>query len=240
MKNWLQGEEKKILSKWLKQQPNFVYDKAKVKERLMHSVRTAPLEEPKFSWLTMPNWGLVLTAMVIMIGSATFAYADQAKPGDVLFPVNKLNDRLILSLPFTAQTKARIQAQIVTKRLDALDQINQFAEKPTPRFENKKLQTIKESDKSLTTAIERVTENKKAFEEAGNLAGAEAMRKTLTQLETLAGQQAERVESLESKTEDKVRKEEIRQHLAEIKKARKKAGDALKIRIELEKLENSN
>ncbi len=240
MKNWFMGEEKKILSAWMKKQPKFTYDKAQVKERLMQSVRMAPMEEPKFSWLTMPNWGLVLTAMVIMIGSATFAYADQAKPGDALFPLNKLNNRLILSLPFTAQTKARIQAQIVSKRLDALDQINEFTEKTTPSFENKKLQTIKESDESLTTAIEKVTENKKAFEQAGNTAGAEAMRKTLTQLETLAGKQEERVESLGNKTVDETRKEEIRQHLTEIKKARKKAGDALKIRVELEQQKNGN
>ena len=106
MKNWLQGAEKKILSAWMKKQPEFKYNKEDVKARLMQSVRATPMEEPTFSWLTMPNWGLVLTAMVIMISSATFAYADQAKPGDVLFPLNKLNNRLILSMPFSAQTKA--------------------------------------------------------------------------------------------------------------------------------------
>ena len=115
-----------------------------------------------------------------------------------------------------------------------MDQINQFKADAvtTPGFENKKLQTIKESDESLQTAIEKVTESKRNMEESGNTVGAEALRQTLTRLEDLASQQQAQVESLENKTLDQDSKREIQQHLSEIKKARKKAGDALKLELD--------
>jgi hypothetical protein len=234
MNNWFQKNEKQKLGSWLKSEPGFKYDKTNVKQRLMMSVKHASQGEAEetFSWKTMPNWGVVLAALVIMLGSATFAYADQARPGDILFPVNKLNDKIILNLPFSAQTKARIQAQIVSKRLDALDQVTKDdSSRPDNSLNrSKKLETIKESRISLTTAIQKVTEAKKMLEDNGNTTGAEALRQTLTHLEELAGQQEEKIQYLEEHAIDKADKKEIGQHLSEIKKERKKASDALKIR----------
>ena len=239
MKNLLQKRERGLLASWLRGQPNFKYDKQGIKARLMMSVKSSAQGEEEISipWISMPNWGVVLAALVIMLGTATFAYADNAKPGDALFPVNKLNDKIILNLPFSAQTKARIQAQIVSKRLDALDHISKEdkIDKTDKVFLNRKLLTVKESHESLSIAIKKVSENQKKLEESGNEQGAEQLIETLARLENLAALQEEKVKYLEEHTEDLRTKEEIHQHLSEIKKERKKVKEQLKIKgIELE------
>lgn len=239
MNDLLQKKERRLLASAFKTQPNFKYDKSGVKARLMMSVKGAPQgeEEVSIAWISMPNWGVVLTALVIMLGTATFAYADNAKPGDVLFPVNKLNDKIILNLPFSAQTKARIQAQIVSKRLDALDTISKDDRlgKQDPTFMSKKLLTVKESHESLSTAIKKVSENQKRLEENGNEHGAEQLKETLTRLENLAAMHEAKIQYLEEHTQDRMAKDEIHQHLDEIKQERKKIKDQLKIKgIQLE------
>ena len=127
---------------------------------------------------------------------------------------------------------ARIQAQIVSKRLDALDTISKDDRlgKQDPTFMSKKLLTVKESHESLSTAIKKVSENQKRLEEKGNEHGAEQLKETLTRLENLAAMHEEKVKYLEDHTEDMKTKEEIHHHLAEIKKERQKVKHQLQVK----------
>src|SRR6185436_13453840 len=98
--------------------------------------------------------------------SATFAFASNSKPGDKLFALNKLGEDIVLKLPLSVEQQANVQAYIVSNRLQALDQVISKPEE-TLASSTKKLQTIKETDDSLSKAVEAVTKNQAASEASG-------------------------------------------------------------------------
>jgi hypothetical protein len=202
---------------------NFSFDQEKVKNRLMYSLNDAPIKAPAkiFFRTRILKYSSVLAAFVIFV-SATFAFASSSEPGDKLFPLNKIGEKVILSLPLSAQQKASIQTGIVNKRLKSLETVK-------VRTEDKQLETVKESDESLQNAIEAVSANKKRLEASGHTQGAEKLGQVLNRLDALAEKHEQQFQSIEELISDNEGKQTVRKHLREIKNARRKAHIELKL-----------
>src|SRR5260370_34296363 len=88
------------LSKLLKQSAqDFQFDHQKVKQRLLYSLRDAPIKQPQITFMPIRilKYSSIIAAMLIFL-SATFAFASNAKPGDKRFALSKLGESSIRSL----------------------------------------------------------------------------------------------------------------------------------------------
>ncbi len=151
---------------------DFRFDEQRVKDRLLYSLRETPIKAPARTFFTFRfmKYSALVAGLVIFL-SATFVLALNANPGDRLFGLNKFGENVILSLPLSMEQKAQVQAGIVTRRLEALQEIE--AQPAGPGLETKQLETIKESDESIQNAIDTVTANKVKLENSGQTASAE-------------------------------------------------------------------
>lgn len=216
-------KSKKLLNLLKQSKQDFRFDPANLKAQLIQDISAR--RQTVFHPVRMRIWhtfeyGVALAAMVIFV-SATFVFAGNSQPGDRLFPISKLSEKVILSLPLTAAQKARVQTQIVTKRLKALNDIDNSGN-------TKILETVRESDESLSNAIETVSVKRDDFQAAGNTKAAEPLNEVLGQLENLASEHEQRVEIIRQKMEDKDVQNEIDGHLQQIKHAKRKAMQELR------------
>lgn len=213
--NFFKDEKRDKLISMLKQsKPDFKFDPNSGKVQLMQSLTRSQIVEPE---MKMHSWHIMryslATACLLIFVSGTFAFASNAKPGDKLFPMNKLGEQMILKLPLTDEVRANFQARIVSKRLEALTQVKPEA----------KLETIKESDESLNQAVEAITTNRQNLRTKGNKQAEARLNNVLNQLESLAQKQQERIEVLQSETDDTQVRLMIDQHLLRVKQAKQKA-----------------
>lgn len=197
---------------------DFEFDPDKVKYRLLSSInQTAQQPIRHFRFRRVVQYSVGFAGLVIAI-STTFAFASTAKPGDKLFALNKFGEGVVLRLPLSVEQKAKVQEYIVTSRLEALDQVQ----------EAKNLSTVKETDESLMSAVDAITENKKKLEASGKTVAAEKLEKVLDQLQIQAEKREAKIKKLEEETKDLKTKAEIRRHLRKIEESRKKAQAEIK------------
>jgi hypothetical protein len=215
-------QSNKKLEQLLKQsQQNFQFDEEKVKNRLMYSLNDAPIKAPiktvSFN-LRIIKYSSMVAGLAIFI-SATFVFASNAKPGDKLFPVNKLGEKVILSLPLTVEQKAAIQTRMVSNRLEALTEV---------KTESSELETVKESDETLKRAVDAVSANKQRLLKSGNTQAAARLDNTLVKLEDLAQQHEQKVETLEQTSQNPETRKLIKAHLLEIRNSHERVRMEIK------------
>ncbi|MBX4191209.1 MAG: hypothetical protein KW804_00175 [Candidatus Doudnabacteria bacterium] len=210
---WFKSKNDKDLIALLKNSgSDFDFDPNKVKYRLLNSIRSTDQKAVHFRFSHALQYSIAFACLVVMI-STTFAFASSAKPGDKLFALNKFGEQIVLKLPLSIEQKAKVQEYIVTNRLDAMDVVE----------EAQKLQTVKESDESLSTAVNAITENKKKLENSGKKEQAERLEQVLDKLQSKAVQQEAKLQELEDRTEDENTRTEIRNYRKKIEDTRKKA-----------------
>ncbi|MEJ0021595.1 MAG: hypothetical protein WDN47_03345 [Candidatus Doudnabacteria bacterium] len=218
------SKSKKKMIKLLKDsEQDFRFDEQRVKDRLLYSLRETPIKAPARTFFTFRfmKYSALVAGLVIFL-SATFVLALNANPGDRLFGLNKFGENVILSLPLSMEQKAQVQAGIVTRRLEALQEIE--AQPAGPGLETKQLETIKESDESIQNAIDTVTANKVKLENSGQTASAEKLGKVLDQIDTLAKKHEDRIKTIETQMPDQKAQQTIDNHLNGIKNSRQKAS----------------
>lgn len=211
----------------------FRFDPEKIKYRLLSSINQLHQNPAHhhFRFTRVIKYSVSFAGMVIVL-SSTFAFASSSKPGDKLFALNKAGERVVLSLPMPSEQKAQVQAYIVTQRFEALDEVEVQAE-------TRNLETVKESDETLTSAIDRITENKKQLESRGKTKSAEKLETVLDQLQITAEKREKKIMELQEKTTDKDAKRKIEEHLKQIRKSREKAQLEIR-RYRLEKTIDDN
>jgi hypothetical protein len=225
---WFKSDKKEVIAKLLAQaSADFRFDKNAIKYRLLSSIKQSdqkPVAGFKFNRVI--KFGALTAGFVIFLSGA-FAMASNSEPGDKLFILNKAGEKVILSLPISDQQKAQVQAYIVTDRLETLDQV-EVETKQNTKAETKKLESIKESEETLTTAIDNISEKKIELESKGQTKSAEKLEDVLDQLQTKAEKREAKIKEIEEKTENSQTKDEIRKHRKKIEESRKKARAQIK------------
>ncbi len=201
---------------------DFKFDPNPGKYRLLASIEHAAQKKPALHFSPILKYCLI-TACLLLFVSGTFVFAANSQPGDTLFSLNKIGENIILNLPLSDLQKAEVQEQIVTKRLEALDRVQAKTETVKTQLDARKLETVKESDETLSAAIENISKNKQKLEAAGNTQGAEKLGTVLDRLQAKVADREQTIQKIEDETADEPSKTKIRQHLRQIKKSREKA-----------------
>lgn len=198
---------------------DFRFHQDLVKLRVLSSLRSEIFIPAKNGvWrFTFMHYGAVI-AVVVLCVSVTFVKAAQSQPGETLFPLNKLGEKIILGLPLSAQQKAQFETNIVSKRLKSLQQIKAQQDGLTDsQWQNKQLETIKESDESLRSAVETVSATQAKFQTLGQTNDADNLNQILGQLDSLAQAHEENILEIENETPEGTIKQAVNMHLNQIR-----------------------
>ena len=200
---------------------DFRFDSNEVKQRLMMSVQVRHLtrEEKQFliykpsSW---PNYAVGLaTAFILAVTTTGLAYASsQSKPGDILFPVQKLQNQIILSLPLPQTKKAEISTNIATKRLKELDEITKDPQ-AKPEIVTAEVNAV---DDSIQQAAKLTPET----DSQGSTKHPEHINNILDKLDDLTTQQQQTLQTLDTQVQDQELKKKIQTSLSELQLTKEK------------------
>ena len=206
---------------------NFRFDQTSAKTRLLADLHSAPyLGRAPFRQSHSRQY-LVGGLSVVVLVSGTFTYAQSANPGDVLFPINKFGEQIILSLPFSPQTNAQIHTNLVTKRFNALDEVIDNDQDDSLETQQLQLVTIQESDETFNQAIEAVSNNRQRLLDSGQTQGVDQMSQTLNDLEVLAQKHEQQIVDLEAKVGDPQIKDLMEVHRQSIYNSRSRVKTEL-------------
>ena len=220
---WFNDEKLSRLQKQLKYtELDFKFDHQGVKNHLMQSIVEQKYSQAgsraKFGMRRrVVSWAAGSLALVVFISSGTLAFADNSAPGDKLFFLDKFQEKIILSLPLPSEKRADVQAKIVTERMNELTELKKLENQSSI-----KLRAVKESEESVTRAIESVTTVKTELEKRGKSKQAEQLDSVLNRLDDLAGKQETEISEIKKKLKEKGDVEKADKSLLEIKKARNK------------------
>ncbi|HEV8601414.1 MAG TPA: DUF5667 domain-containing protein [Patescibacteria group bacterium] len=225
-------EQFENLIKLLKQsEQDFKFDQKSIKLNLLTSINSHHLPEKEKIKLreisihrfSVYQYSAVFAVILFATGGATFALANTAKPGDFLFPLDLLQEKMVLSLPLSEQKKAKLESNFVSERIVELKQLRQARGSDTV-----KAAAVKESQKTLTSAVEAVTRSKDLLQARGRNQQAQELDNVLDELETLAGEHEKNAGEIKDEVEEPGLKIEIENNLTDIKKARLKAGHKIR------------
>lgn len=232
MKLFENPKSEELIKQLGKSQVDFEFDQVGGKKSLLAAIENISPETELKSSKRRPfilQFGLALGVVLLMM-SGTFAAASKSLPGDKLFSVTKLKERVLLILPFSPQSRAEIQASIVEERLKALDQFP-LLESEAPikpdmlQIEARKLETLREASESLHQAVDSIQRKRDEFEKNGQTKQAEQLSKVLSNISEQSEKREKMIEEIEKKLEqeDESVKEKARERLEDLKKARNKA-----------------
>ena len=82
-------------------------------------IQKLPIPSPfLFSFITKKSMASIIIALVLMLGASGSVYAsNEARPGDILFPIDQAIERVRLSLTNDDETRARLQVTFEEERL---------------------------------------------------------------------------------------------------------------------------
>jgi len=88
-------------------------------------IQKLPIPSPfLFSFITKKSMASIIIALVLMLGASGSVYAsNEARPGDILFPIDQAIERVRLSLTNDDETRARLQVTFAEERLTELRSI---------------------------------------------------------------------------------------------------------------------
>jgi hypothetical protein len=153
-------------------------------------------------------------------GTSTLVFAaNLAKPGDTLFPVQKLQNDIVLSLPLPEATKQQIRTNIAIQRVSELDPV-----KTSEKLDEKKIHAqIQESNLSIDAAIATLPKPPQAPAKKSN----HKAHALLNQLDDLSNAQEKHLEDLKAKVLDADLKLEIEASIEKAKTRREKLHKSL-------------
>src|SRR5690606_16568898 len=126
-----------------------------------------------------------LVAVVLLV-SGTFSASASSLPGDKLFSIHKLKEKILLTFSPDPVGNAEIQASIVEDRLEALDLLPIQAATPLPQVnEARQLETIKEAETSLNRAVESIQKSRDTMIEKGQDKQVEKLNQVLSNISDL-------------------------------------------------------
>ena len=123
-----------------------------------------------------------------MIGGTTFA-STEAAPGDALFPIKKVVERMQVAVHGDEQTKAELKAKFAEKRVAELERARAEANV------HAEAEAKVEAKAGLSHAIEALTKVEAKLEARGNTEAAEAVRANIERLQA-------RVDVVEDREDD--------------------------------------
>jgi hypothetical protein len=222
---------------------NFEFDSQNIKARLMMAVESQHFSKEELRNFTFkpnfwPRYAFSLTlAVMLMVGTTGFAFAaNNATPGDVLFPIQKIQNQIVLSLPLPETKKEEIRTEIVTKRLKELDAIEKISNPDSAKIQA----IVKESQASIDDAVtnlhmepavEGTTSPDKKQAKLDNLA---------TKLDGLIDTHQKYLKNIQEKTKDSETKETIDNSAKSIESTREKLNSVRKNRAEKSSRKNSD
>lgn len=185
-------------------------DKSEIKNNLMSVINMLPertgtrqasntFNQRRFAMPLIP----LIIATIIALGGGTAAWANTAKPGDTLYPVDQWVERIQERITFTPEAKAGLMANFSEERLaelkamQALDP-SQWSDEMKAKFEQRKQDAVERVAKS----IERVNTVQTKFEE--KLANAdtdvkrEVFQKIIEHLDEVMAKREERMNEIEN------------------------------------------
>ncbi|MBX4187961.1 MAG: hypothetical protein KW793_02380 [Candidatus Doudnabacteria bacterium] len=212
---------------------NFSYDKNGIRNRLMinteeHQMSMAEQKLRELAHKSFVRKHKIATALCLFLliaagSGAALAEADISKPGDKLHSFDQLGEQLLLKLPLTGSQKAKMRANIVDERNKELDYLIQIMPPGTIAT-----QAVKESQESLSSAIEKTTFLKNNFASQGKQAQADKIDEVLKRLQILAQEQEIKVQGMLEKEENRELKRQLEDQIKEIRSAGERAGEGLK------------
>jgi hypothetical protein len=217
-------ENDKVISLLASAKTDFIFDQKGTKEKLFSKLKHSP-QIPKRSSLVSNNiflfrCGIAFAAIILFIGTTTYVSAD-SRPGDKLFSLNKLREKILVSLPFNAEHKAEVQASIVEDRLKALDEVP--VEVPL-KIEARSLETIKETEQTLNQALENITRAQVKAQDQGKTEKVEKLQGILDRIGEQLEKREQTIEKIEQQARNyETRKEQIQEELRNLRRARQKA-----------------
>lgn len=101
---------------------------SEIKHRLLQAIAAESLQAPgaKHTSFYKSKWfyyGVPALCGVLLISTTAFA-AGAAKPGEVLYPVKRLQENVILGITVSQESRAVLQAKFAKKRLEELKEIS--------------------------------------------------------------------------------------------------------------------
>lgn len=204
---------------------NFHFDQESLKLRLLTRINSHHLPEGEklklrrveFPHLQIYQYSAALAVILFATTGVTFAIANTAKPGDLLFPLDVFQEKMILSLPLSYERKAKLQSGFVSERIKELNQFKQIS-----GHDAAKVTAVKESQKTLTQALEAVSQSRDLLESKGKNLEAEKLDDVLSLLETLAVEHEKNADEIKTQLDEPKFKLQIDDDLTEIKNARLK------------------
>jgi hypothetical protein len=199
---------------------DFPFDQAGIKSRLMLSIAMQPQPE-KAGWnirrLLVPLSVSSASIAVILILTTTLAYASNTVPGDDLYFLNSMQEKIALTLPLPAEQKADIRLGYVYQHIDEVSRVQN-------RSTEVQIKTLKQSQQIITETIDKTVTAEQTLRQKGKNQSADSLNRDLNEVQAITDQHLQRLEQLKEKPDiNQSIKDEIDQHLAEIKNARQKA-----------------
>ncbi|XOB40635.1 MAG: fibronectin type III domain-containing protein [Candidatus Nealsonbacteria bacterium] len=215
-----------------------------------------------------PRFVFASLLIVVLLGGsvATMAASDNAKPGDILYPIDIMLEKVQLVFS-TNRKKDSLYIQFAEERLSEAKIILAFVESDdfdisdeattTPPIKERKsqkfnLKRIKRAGNALTIALENLEQTKIIFEEKGNMVAMLAIDKIIEELTGLAENHVSDLDNFETEIEYNDEKKleiktsrdklKIKFNLGQEKKYQRR-GEEIEMETELEnddENENSN
>lgn len=218
----------KLIDLLKRSQQDFGFDQNKIKFSLINQINSSHLnikQKKRFTEIVQARnifahrLTYVFASLILFVAlGSTFAFADGAVPGDKLFVIDQLQEKVMLNLPLPQETKAQIRTNIVAERAKELNKISNTADQ-----DEVKVEAIETSEKSLTTAIEQISQNREQFKQRGNAKAVKNMDNILDRLEQLAEEQENKAGRIHENLKDKKLRDKVELKLHDIRKARLKA-----------------
>jgi len=218
-------ENEKLISLLASAKQDFKFNQADIKTRLLAQLphtKQLPAQDLRFSSPLVFRSGFFFAGIILLV-SGTFVAAAQSQPGDKLFGINKFRQELLVKIPLGAEGQAKAQAHLVEERLKSLDQLPEQAAQVKLKQENRKLEVIKETERSLNQAINTIRKNQEALEKKGNTAAARKLQEVLTTIGDMAQKREQTIKRIEEESKDDIRRELLQERLKDLKEARQKA-----------------
>jgi hypothetical protein len=220
---------------------DFNFDQKRVKLRIEEHLSSGPSPVKKslpFVSISFPRFGVfncaVGLATILLLATGTLAAASSARPGDKLFGLNKFREQLLLTLPFSPETRAQLQANIVVERLKALDDLPTSGSQTQAQLELKKFETVSETDASLTQAAEVLLKIEDDLKIKGNPQAAEKIRSVLTNMIDRAEKSEATLDKISS-DEPLPRSERLEAKIKQLKETRRKLREQREKTMETER-----
>ncbi|MGE5392214.1 MAG: hypothetical protein ACM3NH_00500 [Candidatus Saccharibacteria bacterium] len=213
---------------------DFPFNQAGVKARLMLSIAAAP--QPQEPYWTFRRFLLPLsigsgTLAIIFALSTTLAAASNTVPGDNLYFLNSLQEKIALSLPLPAEQKADIRLGYVYQHINEVSKVQD-------RSTDVQIKTLKQSQEFITETINKTVTAEQAMRQKGRTKSADSLNRDLSEVQVITDQHVQRLEQLKEEAgTDQSIKDEIDQHLTEIKNARQKARQEIQDEFKQEQAE---